>query len=642
MLQPCGADNGGSKDRALDVLFAVVPFADVATPGLAASLLQAVIKREGFSSRVRYFNMDFAALIGVPRYCVDYHELPSRTLCGERFFAEYLFRDSLPKVGEYLAKLGVEDREHAALAADLLSARGVVNSFVEDCASEIMAARPRVVAFTTTFQQTCASLAIAACLKRSANPPVVAFGGANCDGEMGLQLIRSFPWVDYVCTGEGDIIFPDFLKRLLRENDPSPLPGMLKNGKNVCLTHPPIVREMDCLPIPDYSDYFEQLGLRPHTSDMEHVALLMQTSRGCWWGARQHCTFCGLNDETMNFRSKSPEAVLQELDYYQQKYGARNVTTVDNILDLRYIQTLFPKLTARESSIRLFYETKANLTFQQLRTMRDGGVKWIQPGIESFSNQILRLMQKGVTGLRNIQLLRWCRELGVEPIWNFLYGFPGESPVEYRKLAKLLPLLVHLEPPQACGAVRLDRFSPYFNQPAAYGLRNLRAHSYYRYVFPLPQEELNKLAYFFECDGPETLNPQEYSGGLRRAFAQWKRLDAMPRGHRPRLDLRRTRQGVSILDTRPCAVRRNHRFTGPIAEIYLLCDRARTIQGLITELGSRTTEKEMRMILRKLCGARLMIEDDGQYLGLAVWRNRDKTYDSRNAAPAGAQGVEQR
>ena len=42
--------------------------------------------------------------------------------------------------------------------------------------------------------------------------------------------------------------------------------------------------------------------------------LLFETSRGCWWGAKSHCTFCGLNGETMAFRSKSPRRALDELE----------------------------------------------------------------------------------------------------------------------------------------------------------------------------------------------------------------------------------------------------------------------------------------------------------------------------------------
>ena len=349
---------GGSVYRhengPLDVLFAVLPFAEVTTPVIAAGLLQAEIIRAGFTSRVRYFNLDFAALIGVRRYRRVYDDFPAASLLGERLFAELVFKDQLPAADEYAAVLGREYPKQRAFIRNFMQARGHCAEFVEQCANEILDREPRVVAFTTTYQQTCACLAVASRLKASTNPPVIAFGGANCEGEMGLQFIRSFPWVDYVCTGEGDLVFPQFLRRLLREGDPRALPGLLQQGESTELTVPEMIQDMDTLPIPDYSDYFEQLNFTPVSSRMRYVALLIQTSRGCWWGAKQHCTFCGLNDATMGFRSKSPEIVLRELSYFTERYGARQVYCVDNILDIKYVDSLFPKLIERGSRLKLF------------------------------------------------------------------------------------------------------------------------------------------------------------------------------------------------------------------------------------------------------------------------------------------------
>ncbi len=599
------------EKRSLDVLFAVLPFAEVATPVIAASLLQAEIVRAGFSSHVRYFNFDFAALVGVERYRQIYDEFSPRTLLGERLFADVLFDGQLPDIDEFAEKLGAEYPEHGKIIPELLALRRHSAEFVQDCADAILRSRPRVVAFSTTYQQTCACLAVAARLKESVEPPVIVFGGANCEGEMGFQFIRSFASIDYVCTGEGDLVFPEFLTRLLRHGDGRPLPGLLKRGESTELSVPPMVREIDSLPIPDYTDYFEQLRLRPGTSDMDWVALLMESSRGCWWGAKQHCTFCGLNDAAMTFRSKSPEAVLREMSVFADEYGARRVYCVDNILDLRYVRTVFPKLIERGSPLKLFYETKANLTFEQLSTLRAGGVCWIQPGVESFSNQILHLMQKGTTGLKNIRLLRWCRELGITPLWNIIYGFPGESPAEYARMAKWLPLLTHLDPPQSCGAVRLDRFSPYFIQPAAFGLRDVRAHSYYRHVFPLRESELNRLAYYFEFEWSQANYAEDYTRPLKRAFQRWRASRELPRKQRPRLDLRRNGNALVITDTRACAVRRMHRLSGLEAEIYLLCDTPKMIPSLLQNLGNHA-EREVRQILRRLHNARLLLEDDGQ------------------------------
>jgi magnesium-protoporphyrin IX monomethyl ester (oxidative) cyclase len=60
--------------------------------------------------------------------------------------------------------------------------------------------------------------------------------------------------------------------------------------------------------------------------------LLLETSRGCWWGAKQHCTFCGLNGGAMAFRSKSAERVVEEIRYLRDRYGVESLSVVDNIL----------------------------------------------------------------------------------------------------------------------------------------------------------------------------------------------------------------------------------------------------------------------------------------------------------------------
>ena len=37
----------------------------------------------------------------------------------------------------------------------------------------------------------------------------------------------------------------------------------------------------------------------------------LETSRGCWWGMKHHCIFCGLNGKQMAFQDKSPDRVAQ-------------------------------------------------------------------------------------------------------------------------------------------------------------------------------------------------------------------------------------------------------------------------------------------------------------------------------------------
>ena len=604
----------------MDVIFAVLPFHDITRPAIGVSLLKAHVAREGFSSQILYFNLDMAERTGSEFYLNLAYGLPSDSLVGEWFFADTIFGPEIPAEEEYLSKILARFLTDKQTMQSLLGARKMRHEFVETCARRIRAFNPRVVGFTTTFHQTCACLAVARRLKQLPHPPAIVFGGANCEGEMGQQLIRSFPWIDYVSTGEGDRAFPALLQRLLGNGDGPPIPGILKQGVNTELTTPGAVMDMDSVPIPDYNDYFETLSHSSIRSEIQEC-LLVETSRGCWWGAKHHCTFCGLNGATMAYRSKSPERVLEEVEFLTRTYGLKRIECVDNILDTRYLETLFPALIHRRLDLDLFYEVKANLRYEQLATLRAAGVRSIQPGIESFSTEVLRLMKKGSTALQNLQLLRWCQELEVGVAWNILAGFPGESPSEYERMASLVPLLVHLTPPVGCTPFRLDRFSPFFTRPQEFGLSRIRPSRAYYYAFPLGKRELAKLAYFFEFDYPAGVEPAAYLNPLRNEVNGWRHLH-MEERTRPRLDAWLKEDTILISDDRACAVKSSHELSGSAAAVYLLCDTARSFAGLTRELAGEVDSAEVREALLKLLAAKLMVEMDGHYLSLAVIRNR--------------------
>lgn len=605
----------------MDVVFAALPFADFQRPVIGASLLQAALAAGGFRSRIEYFNITFAESIGAETYQLLASSLPSNCLAGEWFFADLVFGDAIPDAGDYLAKVLSPYLSTASAKRAILEARNRRSQFIDACVARILELRPRIVGFPTSFHQTCACLAVAQRLKKIANPPIVIFGGANCEGEMGWQLIRSFPWIDYVATGEADLSFPRLIQQLLEGSDQCDVPGII--GREDKLSEPERVKEMDGLPVPEYADFFERVRQSSLGDAMNPVALI-ETSRGCWWGAKHHCTFCGLNGATMAFRSKSVQRSFQELTLLATRYGVKRIDCVDNILDTRYIQSLFPMLASSELDLSLFYEVKANLRYDQLELLRAGGVCGIQPGIENFSDSILRLMRKGCTGFQNIQLLRWCQELGIEVVWNILAGFPGESPAEYDRQADLVPLLTHLAPPSCCTAVRLDRYSPFHANPADFGFERVRPAAAYYYVFPLERRELSRLAYFFEFDYQDGRDPSSYLMRLQKEVARWWNVQTEHSGSKPHLDVKPWADGVLIEDTREIAVKTRDVLTGIAARLYLSCDTAKPAATLARALGMAVDESEVRSVLDTFVASKTMIQFDDHYLSLAVFRERPR------------------
>lgn len=601
------------------VILVNMPFSGVERPQIGISLLKAALRAQGVPCDVRYFNHVLADWVGPQLYQWLSEEVNHTVFAGEWVFAQQFFGGLLIDGEGYIRHIREALAVDAKTIRKILWLRRFIGPFLDYCLQSVDWSRYAVVGFTSTFEQNLASLALAQAIKERYPNLITVMGGANCEDPMGLALHRCFPFLDYVFSGEADHSFPDFVKRLINHEPVTDVRGLVyRKGRESIFTGPTEpVTDMDALPFPDYDDYFAQLegtSIPRHTSSMVQI----ETSRGCWWGAKHHCTFCGLNALSMAFRAKSKERALEEILHLASRYPIKQIAAVDNIMDVQYFRDLLPELKRRKLDLHLFYEVKANMTKEQVKLLGEAGVKLIQPGIESLHAKMLSLMRKGVSPLQNVQLLKWCKQFGVRPSWNLLYGFPGERAQDYREMLPLIQSLMHLQPPDGQGSIRLDRFSPYFNNPESFGLINARPMSVYRYLYPIPESDLSDIAYFYEYDFADGLDPESYIGPTLRQLEIWR--EAASRG--ANLQSYSAAEGTLVIeDTRPNAVRRRMVLRNWQKDLYNFCDQARSLRAIerwLTEQQPRTSIREARGLLDQLVDLRMMARDGEQYLALAI------------------------
>lgn len=608
-----------------DIILVIMPFASISRPNLGASLLKSEVAKLGLSIEIKYFNIDFAAKIGPMvnediangKFLSSYYS-PNLALLGEWIFSESAFQgenefavnsqQNLPR--EFLGGIpGIS----AITTNKLHSIKSLVEMFVSSCSQQIMEHEPKLVGFSSMFQQNCSSMSVARKLKMT-NPllPII-FGGANCEGEMGSGLLNCCPWIDFICSGEGDIAFVRFVESLILNHRLEKIPGIMTRDSSdleVSFTNP--VSDLNSLPTPDYDDYFQKI--KSLDEEIES-ALPVESSRGCWWGEIMQCTFCGLNGGTMAYRSKSVHRFLNEVIELVNKYKTRKIEPVDNILDLKYIDSLFPALEQLNMELEVFYETKSNLSRKQLLLMKKGGVRAIQPGIESLSDNVLKIMKKGVTAIQNIKILKWCRELVIEPYWNFLWGFPGELREEYDLMSKLVPLLVHLNPPQTFSRISIDRFSPFFIKPSENGITNVRPMPAYHAAYPIAGNILMKIAYHFDYDFIEE-NCFGYTEELSNQVTDW--INLWTGKMLPSLFHIIKRNSVLIRDTRPCAQNEFIVLTGLEGETYKICNEIHDLNAIhsATKDHYDLSEDNLKKVLSNLVNSKLVAYIGGKYLAL--------------------------
>jgi ribosomal peptide maturation radical SAM protein 1 len=607
-----------------------MPFMTSESPSIQLGLLKAIADVHNFPATTLHLSLDFAKQIGRQMY--SYFSGGGAVMQAEWLFSVAALGEDAPDpTAAFLTDMNAQQKQSLAdggiTTEELRFLREeAVPQYLDRLLETIPWEQFKVVGFTSTFAQNMASFALARRLKCEFPHIITLFGGANFDAEMGLEWTRVMNCVDYAVVGEGDQAFPEFLAALLYGRDPARVAGVVcrRNGAVTSLRTRPLFEELDALPVPDYSEFFArslELGLASN-AELRRARIPYESARGCWWGAKHHCTFCGLNKDTMPFRSKSTGRVLDELAVLSKRHRSFEFFAVDNILDPKYLADFFARIIAEQRDYRFFYEVKANLTRAQVKTLREGGVRSVQPGIESLSTHVLQLMRKGVTAIQNVNLLRWAQYYGIEIHWNLLYGFPGETEEDYQRQATLMPHLVHLQPPNnSASRIAMQRFSPIFTDRETFPARMVRPAKSFDYIYPR-SVNFDCVAYYFDYELEKTL-PDSAFDELHEQARSWRQ--AWKEKRRPKLNFNYSPGVLEIEDRRKPEAPRAISTAEPLASLYAACsDQPHTAARLQKDLGLNWSVARVEQGLMRFVSQGLMMRDGNQFLSLALpespWR----------------------
>jgi ribosomal peptide maturation radical SAM protein 1 len=611
-----------------------MPFAGYRQPSLGLGILKAVLRP--LTSRITVLDatLIFAEIISPPVYDTI-ATWPAQDLLGDWVFSTARSRPPGCLDSEYerqiLAGGAPEHRvPHfgkppvtAQMRADLREVRQRVDDLLAVCLDEITHSEPDIVGFTAMFHQLSASLALAQRVKDVLPAACIVMGGASCRGEMGDELLRSFPFLDEVVDGEGECALSELVRRRKDRRLPSG-PTALERGtgtdepRGLCHEKRQPAVDLNVLPYPDYDDYFERLERSTLVGSFT-PRIPFETSRGCWWGEKKRCTFCAQGSRELTYRQKEASRALREIEYLTHRHPGCPVFFADEIVPADAFDRFIPQLPSRVPDLEVVYlELRPTLRKEQLRLLAEAGMRRLEVGIESLSTPVLKLMRKGTTLLQSVQFLRQAREMGLEVVWNLLWGLPGEDPSEYTRMADMIPLISHLQPPNSVGSFRLERFSPIFEEPDTFGVKDICPYPAYRYVYDLPTESLDRLAYFFTFSHQVAQPVDTYTEALARKIVEWK--DSFPRSMLSYLD---DGERLVLWDARPrIGVQELTILSGIHRTVYVACDEVITT----TRLGEvvrgaaheKVSEHELAETLALLLEEGLILRDGPRYLSLGL------------------------
>jgi radical SAM superfamily enzyme YgiQ (UPF0313 family) len=184
--------------------------------------------------------------------------------------------------------------------------------------------------------------------------------------------------------------------------------------------------------------YYAEPVYRPPS---EAYSLLIQASVGCLSAAQGHCYYCGswLLDREIpekKFRIRPVRDILRDMDEARARMGlaVRRIFLLDsNALVIpapalerisRHAYELFPNL--ERVSVYACAQDILRKSDEDLRRVREAGITLLYLGMESGCEQVLELVNKGVTAEETVRACRRAHEAGFDLSLTVILGLGGK------------------------------------------------------------------------------------------------------------------------------------------------------------------------------------------------------------------------
>jgi hypothetical protein len=434
----------------MDFIFISMPYARFISrwfahvPNINLGIMQAYLEEKGKRVKTFHFHLEFLPYLDrlsphikenlfklTEQFGVEYMGL-------DYVFASLFFEDkylkSRERFKERLDALGLS-------MGDFEELRRIAQSFIDSCFSKLSAylKNTRLIGFSCSHYQLSGSLLL--CSKiRNAFPDIqTVFGGKDCTGAFAADLMKAVDIIDFTGTGECEVTVESLLDHM--SNSECIFYNVVYRDKDGGIKRSPDCPNVsiNALPFPKYD--FDELPVRK-----QDIILPIEFGRGCPW---KRCSFCP--DESYNIlcQAKSPERVTDEIAYYQSiSEDLRSFFILDSDALKNRDSIIQISRELRERSLNFIYaEFRAEkMDRDVLRAILHFG-KWVsnfQIGIETFSERMLQLMNKGVTALKNVEVLKSAAELGVPVQFNLFTCFPGMTEDDLKENIRIMDLISHI------------------------------------------------------------------------------------------------------------------------------------------------------------------------------------------------------
>jgi radical SAM superfamily enzyme YgiQ (UPF0313 family) len=241
--------------------------------------------------------------------------------------------------------------------------------------------------------------------------------------------------VDFICQGEGFHTLPRLIDTLKVNSDTFTIPGLWykKDGRPVSNPPAPLIEDLDKLPMPawDLLPIQKYRAHNWHCFDNIHARqpyAVIYTSLGCPF----RCSFCCINAlfGKSGIRYRSPERVIEEIDYLVRNCQVRNIKILDEMFALneKHVTRFCDLIIERGYDLNMWAYARVNtVSSNMLSKMKQAGINWVAYGFESGSQRVLKGVSKDFNPDAVWKVVEMTYNAGLYICANFIFGLPDDD-----------------------------------------------------------------------------------------------------------------------------------------------------------------------------------------------------------------------
>jgi anaerobic magnesium-protoporphyrin IX monomethyl ester cyclase len=294
--------------------------------------------------------------------------------------------------------------------------------------------------------------------------PTIVLGGAAMSAVAVDEIRAACPYIDGIVAGEGE----HAVAALCSAGDAA---ATLRLSGSI--ERPEARRTSDEQgPAPLRAPDFTAFDLTRYWNPSPVLPVLF--SRGCAW---RRCRFCAHNFSFGRYRHKDVDAFVAELAELQARHGARHFYFADQFIAGNDLAHIADALLAAKLDLRFHVMGRPDPQHPraQLDKLHHAGCRWISWGVETGSQRLLDIVDKGTRVPVVERVIRDAAAAGIANMLMMIFGLPTGTDADLEQTFAFIDRVQDRIDIMTASQFVLFAGTPFADSAAQYGLQILGA-----------------------------------------------------------------------------------------------------------------------------------------------------------------------